>query len=314
MRLIRFAALAATLVATTVSGQGTGSITGLVTAADTKAPLMGVRVAVDNPARVARTDEAGRYVLRGLPDGTYEVRVSAMGREPLHRSVTITGGAAQALDFTLTPGSLMLSAVLVSGTTAPIEASKVAATVNFLSPEQVRASPARGVQDMLREIPGIEMPRTSSSVGGTAQIVSVRGVDEGRTAVLVDGIPINDAWGEWIDWDRVSKSRVERVEVFEGGASSLYGNGAMGGVISLFTRPAEPGSWRAAVDGGSRDMKHGFASAAVALPGPFSLAVSGDYADGGGYKLIGTGAGPVDTVSSSIRRSANARLDFAPSA
>ena len=46
----------------------------------------------------------------------------------------------------------------------------MAATVNFLSPEQVRASPARGVQDMLREIPGIEMPRTSSSVGGTAQI------------------------------------------------------------------------------------------------------------------------------------------------
>ena len=153
--------------------------------------------------------------------------------------------AQSTLDVALAPGSLMLSAVMVSGTTAPIEASKVAATVNFLSPEQVRTSPARGVQDLLREIPGIEMPRTSSSVGGTAQIVSVRGVDEGRTAVLVDGIPINDAWGEWIDWDRVSKSRVERVEVFEGGASSLYGNGAMGGVISLFTRPAAPGSWTA---------------------------------------------------------------------
>jgi outer membrane receptor protein involved in Fe transport len=314
MRLFHGGFLAAFLATTALHAQGSGSITGTVTAADTKAPITGARVAVDNPARVTGTDDAGRFVLRGLPDGSYDVSVSAMGRAPQRQRVTVSGGGVQTLDVALAPGSLMLSAVMVSGTTAPIEASKVAATVNFLSPEQVRTSPARGVQDLLREIPGIEMPRTSSSVGGTAQIVSVRGVDEGRTAVLVDGIPINDAWGEWIDWDRVSKSRVERVEVFEGGASSLYGNGAMGGVISLFTRPAAPGSWRAAVDGGSRDMKHGFASAAVPLAGPFSLAVSGDYADGGGYKLIGTGAGPVDTVSSSIRRSANARLDFAPSA
>ena len=100
----------------------------------------------------------------------------------------------------------MLSSVIVSATRTPIEAGKVASTVNVLTPEQVRQSPARESQDLLREIPAVELPRTSSLVGGTAQIVSIRGVDEGRTAVLFDGIPVNDAWGEWIDWGRVPKA------------------------------------------------------------------------------------------------------------
>ena len=128
----------------------------------------------------------------------------------------------------------------------------------MLTPEQVRQSPARESQDLLREIPAVELPRTSSLVGGTAQIVSIRGVDEGRTAVLFDGIPINDAWGEWIDWGRVPKAMLDRVEVVEGGTSSLYGNGAMGGVISFFSRPLSPGAMQMQVDGGSRDARHGY--------------------------------------------------------
>ena len=99
----------------------------------------------------------------------------------------------------------MLSSVVTSATRTPTEASKVATTVNILTPQQIRTSPARESQDLLREIPCVELPRTSSLVGGTAQIVSIRGVDEGRTAVLFDGIPVNDAWGEWIDWGRVPK-------------------------------------------------------------------------------------------------------------
>src|SRR6185312_12615551 len=134
--------------------------------------------------------------------------------------------------------------------------SKVAATVNVLSPEQVRESPTRGSQDLLREIPSIELPRQSSLVGGTAQIVSIRGVDEGRTAVLFDGVPINDAWGEWIDWGRVPQAMLDRVEVVEGGTSSLYGNGAMGGLISFFSRPIAPGTADLQIEGGSRSSRH----------------------------------------------------------
>jgi outer membrane receptor protein involved in Fe transport len=227
----------------------------------------------------------------------------------------VTAGGSATADFALKEGSLLLSGMVVSATRTPVEASKVASTVNVLSPEQVRQSPARESQDLLREIPAVELPRTSSLVGGTAQIVSIRGVDEGRTAVLADGIPINDAWGEWIDWGRVPKSTLDRVEVVEGGTSSLYGNGAMGGLISFFTRPLAPGAMDLQIDGGNRDSRHGSVAAGVPLIGALSANAMGDYQEKGGYNMIApANRGPVDIASQVIQRNGFLRLNYAPSA
>jgi iron complex outermembrane receptor protein len=291
-----------------------GDLRGTVTDARTHSAIIGARVAVMTPARVAITDQRGQYTLRDLPAGTYVIMTSAIGRKADSSSVTVTSGGNTTLDVSLKEGSLLLSSVVVSATRTQVEAAKVASTVNVLTPEQVRQSPARESQDLLREIPAVELPRTSSLVGGTAQIVSIRGVDEGRTAVLADGIPINDAWGEWIDWGRVPKSMLDRVEVVEGGTSSLYGNGAMGGVISYFTRPLSPGAVQMQVDGGSRDARHGYVAAGLPAVGAFSATVSGDYQEGGGYNLINNPiAGSIDNISEVIQRNAFGRINYAPS-
>ena len=297
------------------SAQRGSSVHGTVTNAETKAPVMGARVSIASPDRVAITNENGTYILRDVPAGTYTVMATAIGRKPDSSSVAVTAGSSATLDISLKEGSLLLSSVIVSATRTAVEASKVAATVNVLGPEQVRQSPAREAQDLLREVPAVELPRTSSLVGGTAQIVSIRGVDEGRTAVLFDGIPVNDAWGEWIDWGRVPKASLDRVEVVEGGTSSLYGNGAMGGIISFFSRPLAPGAMTLGIDGGSRDAKHGYAAAGIPLIGALSANVIGDYQEKGGYNLIDPAKrGAVDVVSQSIQRNAYARLNYAPSA
>ena len=64
-------------------------------------------------------------------------------------------------------------------------------------------------------------------------------------------------------WQGRTPPRLDRVEVLEGGTSNLYGNGAMGGVISFFGRPMSPGSMDLQVDGGSRSGRHAFAGAGV---------------------------------------------------
>ena len=261
-----------------------GDVRGTVTDSRTHTPIMGARVSIATPERVAITDQRGAYTLRDLPAGRYVVTTGAIGRTSDTSRVTVAAGGSAALNVSLKDGSLMLSSVVVSATRTAENAGKVASTVNVLTPEQVRQSPAREAQDLLREIPAVELPRTSSMVGGTAQIVSIRGVDEGRTAVLADGIPINDAWGEWIDWGRVPKAMLDRVEVVEGGTSSLYGNGAMGGLISYFTRPLAPGAIDAQIDGGSRSSRHAYVGAGIPLFGALTANVSGDYQDGGGYR------------------------------
>jgi outer membrane receptor protein involved in Fe transport len=57
-----------------------------------------------------------------------------------------------------------------------------------------------------------------------------------RALVLNDGVPLNDPFGGWVYWGRVPRMEVERVEVLRGGASALYGSGALGGVVNIMTR------------------------------------------------------------------------------
>jgi outer membrane receptor protein involved in Fe transport len=320
-RLPRAFSLLALVVAATLSAQPlraqahAGDVRGVVSRAETRAPLANAHVAVTTPARAAITNERGAYVLRGLPPGRYEVTVTALGRQSARDSVTVREGGTTTLDVALHEGSLMLSSVIVSATRTPTVANRVASTVNVLTPEHIVTNPARETQDLLREIPGVELPRTSSLVGGTAQIVSIRGVDEGRTAVLFDGVPVNDAWGEWIDWGRVPKGMLDRVEVVEGGTSHLYGNGAMGGTISFFSRPLAPGAVNAMIEGGSRGTRHGFVSAGLPVWGALTANVSGDYQQGGGYTLLDpVSRGPVDVASEIVQRNAYLRLTYAPSA
>ena len=292
-----------------------GELRGTVRSAENGSPIAGAHVGLASPARAAIADAAGRYLLRALPAGRYELVVTALGRTPLRDSVVVTDGASVAHDVALRQGSLMLSSVIVSATRTPTTASQVASTVNVLGPEQIAQSPARETQDMLREMPGVELPRTSSLVGGTAQIVSIRGVDEGRTAVLFDGVPVNDAWGEWIDWGRVPRGMLDRVEVVEGGTSHLYGNGAIGGTISFFSRPLAPGAVNALVEGGSRDTRHAFVSAGLPVAGALTANVSADYQQGGGYTLLDPAKrGILDLPSQTIQRNAFLRLTWAPAA
>ena len=291
----------------------TGALKGVVTAADTHAPVGGACVSLAPPSCAVLTDAHGVYFIRGVPAGAATVTVTASGSEPARDTVTVADGQTATLDVALAPGPLLLSSIVVTATRSPTEAERVATTMDVLTAQQVKASPARESQDLLREVPGVELPRTSSLVGGTAQIVSIRGVDEGRTAVLLDGVPISDAWGEWIDWGRLPKGAIDHVEVVEGGTSNLYGNGAIGGVISFFSRPLAPLSSVVTLDGGSRDGRHGYAAGSVPLGGAFSATVTGDYLEGGGYTMLDPAKrGAVDVTSGIIQRNGSLRLNWAP--
>ena len=112
-----------------------GTIRGAVTRADTRTPIMGARVSITNPERVAISDERGGFTLRDLPPGTYSIFTSAIGKKPDSSSVTVAANRDATLNIGLKDGSLLLSSVVVSATRTPVEANKVASTVNVLTPE-----------------------------------------------------------------------------------------------------------------------------------------------------------------------------------
>jgi outer membrane receptor protein involved in Fe transport len=107
--------------------------------------------------------------------------------------------------------------------------------------EQREVSGALVIDDVLRQAPGFSLFRRSGSLfaNPTSQGVSLRGMGASgasRAVVLLDGIPLNDPFGGWVYWDRIPNASIATMEVLNGGASDVYGGGALGGVVNLQSR------------------------------------------------------------------------------
>lgn len=109
--------------------------------------------------------------------------------------------------------------------------------------------------DILADVPGLSVTR-SGAFGGVAQ-VRMRGATPGKTLVLVDGAPVNDAAepnGAY-DFSGFDLGDIERIEVLSGPQSSLWGSDAIGGVIAFTTKEID--GLRAEAEAGSFDTVRG---------------------------------------------------------
>lgn len=116
--------------------------------------------------------------------------------------------------------------------------------------------------DILADVPGLSVTR-SGAFGGVAQ-VRMRGATPGKTLVLVDGAPVNDAAepnGAY-DFSGFDLGDIERVEILSGPQSSLWGSDAIGGVISFTTKEID--GVRAEAEVGSFDTVRGRLAGGVA--------------------------------------------------
>ncbi|HVR44689.1 MAG TPA: TonB-dependent receptor [Thermoanaerobaculia bacterium] len=168
-----------------------------------------------------------------------------------------------------------------------------------LSAEDLDTSAAPAVDVALRRVPGFTLFRRSDSrfAHPTSQGVSLRGTGAsgaGRALVLADGIPANDPFGGWVQWGRVPRAAIERVEILRGGGSDVWGGAAMGGVVHLIRSSGERTRVKGELAAGSAGSADGSLYAALAGK-VFSASVAIDAFTTDGYLAVPREArGPVD--------------------
>lgn len=128
--------------------------------------------------------------------------------------------------------------VTVTAYRAPLGALESPMITRVLSPEALSTTASLTMDGKMRQLPGVELFRRSSSLvaNPTSQGVSLRGLGStsaSRTLVTEDDVPLNDAIGGWIHWEEQPELAIDRVEVLRGGASDLYGSSAIGGVVNV---------------------------------------------------------------------------------
>lgn len=160
-----------------------------------------------------------------------------------------------------------MDAVVVTADRAPAPLATSTATVSVVRGEELRRMPVRSLGDALRLLPGFSV--IDFEGGGEDPKLTVRGFygagEAEYVTVLVDGRPLNAPHTGVADWDLIPLAAIQSVEVVRGGASSLYGDAAIGGVVNVITR-LQPGTLRArATAGDDGALQYSMATSAPLL-------------------------------------------------
>jgi outer membrane cobalamin receptor len=260
----------------------------------------------------AKTDNRGRFSFADVPQVVGTIEVTAEGFNAAHKSWSGDGNVALHLEIALQPSSAN-EQIVVSAARTEVRLSDTPGSTILLSTNDVAATPALRVDDVLRQVPGFSLFRRSGSrtANASSQGVSLRGLGgsaASRALVLADGIPFVDAFGGWVYWDRIPRVALSTVEVFRGGGSNLYGSAALGGVVQFLTRQAETPAFTLETSyGNERTPDLSFWTGTRAGKWDFSLATEMFRTDG--FILVPTSLrGSVDTRANSEDATVYARI------
>ena len=188
-----------------------------------------------------RTAADGVVVIAVAP-GLIEFTVVKESFAPATSSVAVTAGQTQLVQVELQRHPTLEEQVTVSATRTDRRLEDQPLRVEVLAREEVEEKLLMTPGDivmMLNEMGGMRVQATSPSLGAAS--VRVQGMRGRYTRFLSDGLPLFGEVGG-LGLLQIPPMDLGQVEVIKGVASSLYGAGAMGGVVNLISRrpAAEP--------------------------------------------------------------------------
>lgn len=204
------------------------------------------------------------------------------GQEP---PATPTGTAAKSSKDSTGKPAGPHHEITVTATRTPTEIRELGRSVTVVTREDILASGAETVKDVLEKVPGFDVAQ-SGSYGGTTSVF-VRGGESDFNLVLIDGVQVNRPGGEF-DFSSLSTANIERIEIVRGPASVLYGTEAVSSTIHIITRSgpsdsppegyvhAEAGEMGtydlvAQVEGGSPGVRYSLGAAGTRTDGIFDF-------------------------------------------
>lgn len=157
-----------------------------------------------------------------------------------HNQCTIAFLTALLLALAAAPAAAQEQAIpetIVTATRVPTLADQIAAGVTVIDRATIKSRGYTTLVDALSAVPGLRVVQSGGP--GAPASVFIRGANSNQTLVLLNGVPINDPSGPGgaFDFGLDTLGDVSRIEVVRGPMSSLYGSGAIGGVINIITVP-----------------------------------------------------------------------------
>ncbi len=192
-----------------------------------------------------------------------------------------------------------LDEVVVTASRIAEKVKDTPVSVTVITREEIEASGAASVIEVLRGVPGLDIAQTGAFGGGASCFL--RGAKSEHTLVMIDGVEMNDpiSAGRGFDFGHLSTAGIERIEIVRGSQGILYGSDAIGGVINIITRKGEKSAFSMSATEGKHKTKQKMIEMSRA-EGPFNYNFSAATQDSDGISKAAGGTEEDDYRSTTV--------------
>jgi len=218
-----------------------------------KEPLMGVTAQVTGTTIATISDENGHIILTGIANGLQEIQFSYIGFAQRTDSFNFPLEDTAPIEILLYEQSVDLEEIVISSTRSTRTIQNIPTRIEFIGSEELDEKgnmKAGDIRMLLAESTGIHVQTTSPTSANAS--IRIQGLDGRYTQILKDGFPIYSGASSGLGLLQIPPLDLKQVEVIKGSTSTLYGGGAIAGLVNLISRtPTEERDLRFHLNGTS---------------------------------------------------------------
>lgn len=194
------------------------SVTGIITSTDNLV-ITGALIQLDE-SNGSISDAVGYYEIKGINAGSYILKVTSIGFQPIEKKVNLHDGENLKINFRLKTSTVNLNEVTI---TAKSEATQLRESVSSVSVVEAKTlyTQNNNTSDVIKQISGVNVRQT----GGFGKQVKF----------FLDGIPLSN-FGSGLGINVLPVNLMEQIEVYKGVVPVDLGADALGGAVNIITR------------------------------------------------------------------------------
>jgi len=212
------------------------TVTIKVTEEETKEPLIGATVYFETFEIGAITNDEGLAILENIPLGEQEITISFVGFETIIDTIQVTE-TTPIKTYVMHEGGMELEGITIKSTRSTRTIKRIPTRVEFISSEELGEKAimnASNISMVLRESTGIQIQQTSLSSANSS--IRIQGLDGRYTQILKDGFPLFGGFSGGLSINQIPPLDLNQFEIIKGSASTLYGGGAIAGLVNLVAK------------------------------------------------------------------------------
>jgi outer membrane receptor for ferrienterochelin and colicins len=200
---------------------------------NTKQPLIGATILVKGTGAAA--NENGVAIIPNIASGKSNIQIRFIGYKEYNETIEVP--SSDTLRIYLSGDSEEMEEVVISSTRSSRTISDIPTRVEFIAGEELdeKANMKPGdIRMILSESTGIQVQTTSATSANAS--IRIQGLDGRYTQILKDGFPLYSGAASGLGLLQIPPLDLKQVEVIKGSASTLYGGGAIAGLVNLISK------------------------------------------------------------------------------